>query len=222
MVETVKHHDFVEVEYTGTLVDGMVFDTTNESVSKINNFHNSQMLYKPVVVCVGENQILRGLDEALEGKEIGKEYIVTISVEKAFGKRDVKKLRIVPMSNFKEHKVQPRLGLQIDVDGEIGTISRVSGGRVIVNFNHPLAGKEVIYTFKINKKITDAKEQIVSFLNMVLKIKEEAIKIEVKNEKAIVGLPGKFPPPFTEMLSKKLLEITSLKELEFKTSSLSQ
>ena len=38
MVETVKHHDFVEVEYTGTLVDGMVFDTTNESVSKINNF----------------------------------------------------------------------------------------------------------------------------------------------------------------------------------------
>jgi len=222
MVETVKHHDFVEVEYTGKLIDGMVFDTTNESVSKINNFHNPQMPYKPAVVCVGENQILRGLDEALEGKEIGKEYTVTISAEKAFGKSDIQKLRIVPMSNFKEHKVQPKLGLQIDVDGEIGAISRVSGGRVIVNFNHPLAGKKVVYTFKINKKVTDAKEQVVSFLNMVLKIKEEAIKIEVKNERAVVGLPGNFPPPFTEMLSKKLLEITSLKELEFETPSQSQ
>ena len=42
---------------------------------------------------------------------------------------DIKKVKIVPTSTFKEHNLQPHPGLQINVDGEMGTITSISGGR---------------------------------------------------------------------------------------------
>ena len=124
-------------------------------------------------------------------------------------------MKIVPMSTFKEHKMQPQPGLQIDVDGEIGTVTRVSGGRVIVNFNHPLSGREVTYTIKINKKIMDKEEQITAFLNTSMRIPKENIKIEVKEEKATVIVPFELPPQITDALGQKLAELTGLNEVIF-------
>ncbi|MDP3989821.1 MAG: peptidylprolyl isomerase [archaeon] len=222
MVEIIKKHDFIELEYTGKLNDGTVFDTTSEKVAKDNHFHNPKMSFGPVIICVGENQVLPGLDEALIEKELSKEYTVDVPAEKAFGKRDVKKMRIVPIAEFKKHKVQPQPGLQIDMDGEMGIITRIASGRVIVNFNHPLAGKEVAYTFKINRKVTDYQEQIVSFLGMVLRLKKEAFKVVVEDDKATIEMPAGFPQQFLDMLGKKLTEITRLKGIEMKSTSLSQ
>ena len=173
MAETIKKNDFIELNYTGKLTDGKVFDTTEEKVAKDNGIYQEKMNFSPAVICVGEKQILPGLDEELIGKEINKEYEIKLTAEKAFGKRDVKKVKIVPISTFKEHNVEPQPGLQIDVDGKMGTVMRKAGGRVIVNFNHPLSGKEVIYSIKVNKIITDNKEKIVSFLNTTLRIKED-------------------------------------------------
>ena len=166
MVDKIKNHDFVEIDYTGKLLDGTIFDTTLEKVAQENNISNEKAKYKPAIICVGEKQLLPGLDDQLADKEVGKEYTINISAEDAFGKRDIKKMKIIPMNTFREHKMQPQPGLQINVDGEIGVVSRVSGGRVIVNFNHPLAGKEVSYIFTINRKITDVKEKISSFCSI--------------------------------------------------------
>ena len=128
----------------------------------------------------------------------------------------------MPIAEFKKHNVQPRSGLQIDLDGEMGLITRVDSGRVIVNFNHPLAGKEVIYSFKVHRKITNHQEQIVSFLRMVLRIKKEAFKVTVEDNKATVEMPTSFPQPFLDMLGKKLTEITRLNSVEMKSTSPSQ
>lgn len=222
MAEIIKEHDFVEIEYTGKLSEGTVFDTTSEKVAKDNNFKNHNRTFEPAIICVGEHQVLPGLDEALVEKELGKEYTITIPAEKAFGKRDVKKMRIVPIAEFKKHNVQPRPGLQIDLDGEMGLITRVASGRIIVNFNHPLAGKDVTYSFKVHRKITNHQEQIVSFLRTVLRIKKEAFKVTVEDNKATVEMPAGFPQPFLEMLGKKLTEITKLKAVEMKSTSPSQ
>ena len=222
MAETIKEHDFVEIDYTGKLTDGTVFDTTSEKVAKDNHFHNPKMIFERAVICVGEKQVLPGLDEALVEKELGKEYIVTIPAEKAFGKRDIKKMRIVPIAEFKKHNLQPQPGLQINMDGEVGIIVRISGGRVIVNFNHPLAGKEVNYSFKMHRKVTDHQEKIVSFLRMVLRIKKEAFKVKVENDKATVEMPGGFPQQFLDMLGEKLTTATGLNSIEMKSTSPSQ
>ncbi len=228
----VHHHDFIEVEYTGKLTDGTVFDTTSERLAKQHNLPTENRQFASPIICVGEQQLLPGLDKELEGKEVGKSYTIPLSPEQAFGKRDIKKMKIIPMSTFYEHKMEPHPGLQIDVDGELGTVMRVSGGRVMVNFNHLLAGKEVIYEVKILRKVTDSKEQIIAYLNMGLRIPAEKIKVEISGgngageksgedksseekagAKATVTLPFQLPAPFTGELGKKIAELTGLKEV---------
>lgn len=216
MTERIKLHDFVEIEYTGKLTDGTIFDTTRESVARENKLYNNQVKYKPAAICVGERQLLLGLDMNLVDKEVGKDYSVTLKQEEAFGKRDIKNMRIVPMSTFIEHKLQPHPGLQIDVDGEMGIVTRVSGGRVIVNFNHPLAGREIVYDYKIVKKITDAKEQVELFLATSFRLPKEMVKVQVAEGKANVEVPFTLPESFLEILSKKLVELTGLKEIVIK------
>lgn len=215
MPETIKLRDFIEVDYTGKLPGGFIFDTTLADVAQQQHLHSDKTKYGPAIVCVGEQQLLPGLDAQLVDKEVGKEYSVTLAPENAFGKRDIKKVRIIPRSTFREHKTEPHPGLQIDVDGERGIVSNVSGGRVIVNFNHPLAGKEVMYTFKIRRKVEDAAEQITSFLAMSFKIPENQMKVQVQDGKATVELPVNLPPPLTDAVVKKLADLTGIKEIEF-------
>jgi len=215
MSETIKQHDFIEIDYTGKLADGVVFDTTLESVAKENKLPTEKRTYKPALVCVGEKQLLPGLDAQLAGKEIDKEYTVVLPAEKAFGKRDVKKMKIVPANNFKEHKINPHPGLQVDIDGELGVITRVSGGRIIVNFNHPLSGKEITYTFTILRKVEDLGKQLSSYLSSSLRIPEESIKIDIKDKTAEIKLSFALPEQITALFSKKLVEITELDEIKF-------
>ncbi len=216
MSEKIKLHDFIEIDYTGKLIDGTVFDTTNEKVAKENHLHSGNHKYKPAVICVGERQILPGLDLQLADKEIGKEYTVTLPPELAFGKRDIKQVKIIPMNMFKQHNVQPQPGLQVDVDGEMGVITRVSGGRVMVNFNHPLAGKEVVYSYKVLRKVTDQKEKVTAFLSALLRLPAEAMKIEVKDDAATVSIPGELPTQISTILAQKLVQLTGLKDILFK------
>ena len=214
MTETVSKHDFIEIDYTGKLADGTVFDTTKEEVAHEANMPHTHGKLKSVVVCLGEGQLLSGLDDFLPGKEVGKDFTVTLQAEQAFGKRDVKKVKIVPMNIFKEHKVQPQAGLEIDVDGERGIVRSVSGGRVIVNFNHPIAGREVVYEVTINRKITDTKEKLTSYLNTILRIPADKLKLELVDGKAKIELPMVLPPQFTDALAEKIKEIVKV-EAEF-------
>src|SRR3989344_3936846 len=215
MTNKINHHDFIELNYTGKLVDGTVFDTTEEKVARDSGIYDQKMKLGPATICVGEQQILPGLDQQLIGKEIGQEYTFKLNAEQAFGKRDIKRMRIMPASAFKEHNMKPYPGLQIDVDGEMGLITRVSGGRIIVNFNHPLAGKDVIYNVNILRKITEQNQQLTAFLNSTLKIPADKIQVEISEEKAAVTIPAQLPEQFTEMIGKKLAELVKLKEVKF-------
>ena len=59
------------------------------------------MKYGPIIVCLGEGQLLKGLEKELEGKEIGKEYTIELTPENALGKKDAKLIRLIPVSVFK-------------------------------------------------------------------------------------------------------------------------
>ncbi|MBI2666447.1 peptidylprolyl isomerase [Candidatus Woesearchaeota archaeon] len=216
-----QKHDFVVVEYTGKLPEGKIFDTTNEKIAREAGIFSQKMKYESAEICIGEQQVLPGLDRALIGKEVGKKYIVTLAPEHAFGKRDVKKIKMVPTATFMEHKVQPFPGLQIDVDGEIGTVLRVAGGRILVNFNHPLAGKEVVYEVEVKRKITEPKEQVTAFVHRVFGVPEEQITVELadegeKEKKVVLTLPFDFPVQLSDAFAKKLAELVKVKTVEFR------
>ena len=186
MAEKLQVHDFVEMDYTGKIANGAVFDTTDEKIAHQAGLPHQHGAIQSAVICIGEKQLLPGLDNELVGKEVGQEYTVVLPPEQAFGKRDVKHVRMIPLGTFKEHQVQPQPGLQVDVDGERGFVTRIAGGRVIVNFNHPLAGKEVTYTFKVRRKVTDLPEQIRSFLHSSLRIPTEQMNVVVDEGKVSV------------------------------------
>lgn len=219
MSETIKYHDFIEVDYTGKLADGTVFDTTSAEIAQKHRLPAENREFRPASICVGEMQILPGLDAELPGKEVGKEYSVTLPPERAFGKRDVRKMKIIPMSTFFEHKMEPQPGLQIDVDGELGTVVRVSGGRIIVNFNHPLSGKEVTYTFTIKRKITQPEEQVSAYVQATLRIPSENMNVTISAGKAVVSTLPDLPPPLKDVLEKKLKELIRLHAVEFTVKS---
>jgi len=214
----VKKGDFVEVEYIRKIKLGdKIFDTSDEEIAKTNNIYNPKIKYGPVVVCIGENNVLKGLDNSLEGKEIGKDYEIPLSPIDAFGPKNPKLMKTVSRSLFKKQNMNPYPGLQINAEGTIGTVRSVNGGRIILDFNHPLAGRELIYTFKILKKVDDVNEKVDSLMNFSLamfgkdnfktKVEENILKITSKME---------LPKPIKEIFDEKVKElIPEVKKIEF-------
>ncbi|MDP2906571.1 MAG: peptidylprolyl isomerase [Nanoarchaeota archaeon] len=209
-----KNGDFILLDYTGKIKDSkQVFDTTSEQTAKDSGVHQKGAKYKPAMVCVGEGDVLKGLDEDLVGKEVGKSYIVEISPEKGFGKKDAKLMKIVNTNMFLKNNINPVPGLQVNVDNLIGTIKTVSGGRTIIDFNHPLAGKNLVYEFNVLKIVVDDEEKIKGMLSSYLAIDNPEVKIEAGVAKVDSEVP--------EMLQKQLEEkiknlIPAIKKVDYK------
>jgi FKBP-type peptidyl-prolyl cis-trans isomerase SlyD len=158
---TIKKNDFIELTYTGKVND-VVFDTTDIEVAK--KFKLPVANIKPIVLCVGNSSILKSLDQNIEGKEVGKAYSVVLTAENAFGKKDASLIQLVPTSKFTKDKIMPQTGLHVNIDGQIAVVRKVSAGRTLVDFNHPLAGQDVTYDYKILRKIVDVKEKLASLV----------------------------------------------------------
>src|SRR3989344_5225405 len=93
MMAKIKKGDFIELDYTARIkLNNQIFDLTSEDVAKKNNIFNPKSKYKPLIICVGDLDVIPGLDESLVGKETGKEYKIEVGFDKAFGKKDTKAL----------------------------------------------------------------------------------------------------------------------------------
>lgn len=195
-----KKGDFVLIEYTGRLDTGEVFDTTDEAEAKKADIHRNKMMYGAVGVCIGEGQVLKGLDEALEGKEENKEHTITLSPDKAFGKKQAKLVQMIPMSKFKQQNVQPMPGLQLNIDNMLATVKNVSGGRVLVDFNHPLSGHDVTYEVKIGKKLEKAEEKVRALAELHFSRKD--IGVAVKDNVAEITFTTKIPAEIAKKLEE--------------------
>jgi FKBP-type peptidyl-prolyl cis-trans isomerase SlyD len=155
--------DFITINYTGSIA-GTIFDTTDEEVAKDAGIHNPEALYGPVTVRIGSHHVILGLDEALEGKEVGYEGEIDVGPDKAFGPRDQQKVEAFNKNAFKD---KPRLGMNLKVDekGE-GVVVDIIGNRVLVDFNHPFAGKELHYWFRIESEVTVAEEKVNGLIRL--------------------------------------------------------
>jgi hypothetical protein len=120
--------------------------------------------------------------------------------------------------------LNPVPGFAFNFDGRIGKVLAVSGGRVIVDFNNPIAGKDVIYKIKLLRKINDLKEKakaLIKFLfreDLKFEIKEKQIIMEV--EKPMIEFVKLFKDKFHEMLDLELEIIEVAKNPENKNENL--
>ncbi len=163
----VKEGDFIRLEYTGKVQEtGDVFDTTDENVAEEAGIKVDNKTYGAIPIVIGGGHVLKGLDEALIGMEEGEEKTVEIAPEEGFGLRDPKLLQLIPMGEFKKQGMKPEVGMAITSDGVTGIIRSVSGGRVRVDFNHELAGKNLVYNIKVVKEIEDDIDKIKSMIEL--------------------------------------------------------
>jgi len=199
--------DFIEIDYVGRIKDtGEIFDLTDEKLAKEKGIYNEKIKYKPAKIIVGEKFVIEGLDEILKEMKVGEERTVTIPPEKGFGNRDPKLVKVISESELRKQKIVPVPGMILDFGNMKARIQSVNSGRVRVDFNNPLAGRDLEYKIKINRKIEDREEKakIIAefFSGEELKTKIDENKVIVEEEKQI---PEEIEKKIAELIKKYLL-----------------
>jgi len=211
----VEKGDFVELDYTGKLKGTQeVFDTTDLDIAKKAGMKTEGLKFGPVIAKVGSRIVLPGVDDSLIGKDIGS-FTVEIPPEKAFGKKDPKLIQLVATSKFTKQKVRPYRGLQLNIDGQIGTIRSVTGGRTIVDFNHPLSGKQLVYDVTIKRIITDKKEMCHATFEWIQFMPKEW---DVKDDICTIMVNKAIPDDVLKTVGAELKKYTGV-DLKFKLRS---
>ncbi len=135
MNKTVSNGKVISLEYTLKLEDGNVVDT------------NVGLL----TFTQGDNQIIRGVESALEGMEVGQVKQAVVPPVEGYGDPDPGAFHEMPKENLPQ---EIRVGTQLhgkDISGrEIRPIvSAIKDESVLLDFNHPLAGKTLYFDLKV-------------------------------------------------------------------------
>jgi FKBP-type peptidyl-prolyl cis-trans isomerase SlyD len=112
----------------------------------------------PLQFVQGEGQIVPGLEEELYGMSIGDEKDVVVAPAKGYGDADPEAFQVVPLDVFpSDMTLQPGMGLQLrDASGHAfeAYVADIRPDGVVLDFNHPLAGK----TLRFNVRIANLRE----------------------------------------------------------------
>jgi peptidylprolyl isomerase len=231
--------NFILVDYTAKVKEtGEVFDTTIEETAKKEHLYKEGEIYEPKLVVIGEGWVLKPLDESLLSMEIEKPNSVEISPAKAFGERDPDKVRRLSLRHLTEKGINPTLGMRVEYDGKMATVRTLGAGRVLLDFNPPLAGKTLIYEVTIKKKLETRQEKTSALVHrripaveegkFKLTVRAKAISVEMPEEAFYLegvqvakrGIALDIQRFFTEIVTVKFIETfkpASKKEAEKKT-----
>lgn len=145
---TIAQHKVVTIHYK-------VSDSESDEV--IDSSENTE----PMTYLHGAQNIIPGLEQALEGKAVGDELEVVVEAADAYGERSDDRIQQVPMEAFQGmEKVEPGMAVTAQTDqGQINlVITEVNGDMVTVDANHPLAGKSLKFEVSV-EEVRDASEE---------------------------------------------------------------
>lgn len=132
----IKKGSKVRVHYTGKLANGKVFDTSVEK--------------DPLEVVVGQSGLIKGFEEGLMGMKEGEKKTIELIPEDAYGQLIEGRTQEVEKSALPE---EIQVGMALQANGEVGTmvvtVKEIKEETVILDANHPLAGKDLIFELEI-------------------------------------------------------------------------
>lgn len=112
---------------------------------------DSEARQQPLEYLHGHNNIVPGLEQALEGQTAGSELSVTLMPADAYGIRNEALVQKVSRNSFGNAELE--IGSRFQTEGEAGpqivTVVALEGDQVTVDTNHPLAGRTLRYKVKI-------------------------------------------------------------------------
>ncbi|MHA1954135.1 MAG: FKBP-type peptidyl-prolyl cis-trans isomerase [Candidatus Heimdallarchaeaceae archaeon] len=189
-----QNNDFIRITFESKIKEtGQKFDSAED-----------------IPIVVGGGYSLKGVEEILLQMKVGEKKTVEVVPEKAFGKRNAALVKLISIAEFRRHGTKPVPGMTVDADNKRGRVLSVSGGRVRVDFNHPLAGKILVYEIEVKKKIETPEDKIKSLVEIFTRRKDN-VNVKIVGKEAEVELP----PLLNSLLKKKIAdEIIRLLELE--------
>ncbi len=135
----IKENDTVRVHYTGKLLDGQVFDSSLER--------------EPLEFTMGQGQLIPGFEKGLLDMKVNEKKTVTIPSEEAYGAPRQELVQEVEKSQLPE-EIKPEVGMGLVSTSPDGremnlVITEVKENSIVVDGNHPLAGKDLVFDLEV-------------------------------------------------------------------------
>ncbi|MUH34258.1 peptidylprolyl isomerase [Zobellia amurskyensis] len=136
----VKENDKVKVHYTGKLATGEVFDSSVERG-------------EPIEFTMGQGALIPGFEKGLIDMKVNEKKTVNIPKEEAYGEPKAELIQEVPKSQLPED-VEPKVGMGLVSQTQSGQeinllVTDVKEESIVVDGNHPLAGKDLIFDLEV-------------------------------------------------------------------------
>lgn len=136
----IKAGNKIKIEYTGTLDDGTVFDSSSK--------HNAPLEFE-----VGGKQVIKGFDNAVVGMKKGEEKTFRLEPADAYGDPNPQLHKQIPRTSLPQDK-EPKAGMILVIGLPNGMqvpakIAAVDAESITLDLNHPLAGKALTFKIKV-------------------------------------------------------------------------
>jgi FKBP-type peptidyl-prolyl cis-trans isomerase SlyD len=141
---------------------------------------------------------------------------VELEPKDAFGERKEDLVKLIPLSYFKDS--EPTVGGYVSLNNFRGRVLSINGGRVKVDFNHPLAGKTLQYEIEILRQVTEMQEKLKCIVNYFTGLENSLVETKVDGEVGEVRIKNhqELPKNLKDLISEVVFKyIDGIKELRF-------
>jgi FKBP-type peptidyl-prolyl cis-trans isomerase 2 len=135
----VQSGNTIKIHYHGRFTDGTTFDSSEGRT--------------PLEFRVGSGAVIQGFDEGVQGMSIGEKKTIEIPFAQAYGPEDPSMIIEFPADRLPED-LKPEIGMQLNMNNNSGdqfpvVITAIQDDNIILNANHPLAGKDLIFDLEL-------------------------------------------------------------------------
>ncbi len=148
---------------------GDLIETTREEIAKEHDAFDEARTYEPMITVVGEGRLIAGFEAHLAEAEADNEYTFDIEPSEAYGERDASLVETISQNVLLRSVRDPNMlgiGAPVEINGRNGVLQMLRAGRARVDYNHPLAGITLRYTYTIIKVVEDRAERVATLLQM--------------------------------------------------------
>lgn len=147
----VKNGDTIKIHYKGRLADGSVFDSSEGR--------------EPLEFTVGEGMVIPGFDAGVKDMNVGEKKTIHIPAAEAYGDKQEHLIIEFPKDQFPPD-LKPEAGMQLSMSSNTGqiipvVITDVKEETVMLDANHQLAGKDLIFDLELMEVNGQGKSRII-------------------------------------------------------------
>ncbi len=189
--DEISEGSFVLVDYSVEDAETeSLIDTTMEDVAKEKKFAGRDQFF-PMLVIIGEKRLLPSIEDVISKMKEGETKTIVLKPEEAYGPYEESKIVTFSLERIRKavesNEIKP--GVVINIEDKRGVIRSISGGRVKVDFNHPLAGKTLKVVVKLSKLLKTEEDKIKALSSDVFDVDPSKFEVSIKGDTVTIELP---------------------------------